>query len=194
MRVAWGCRTHTGWAVAVLVGGDAQRPVVLERRRLILCPDDLPRQVYHAAQGLPPARAAALVGRVGEVVERATAEVVAELVSTARDHGELVGVALLGTPRDLPDLPTALSNHSMLHSAEGELYRGALDDAARDAGIRVTTVPAKRTVEEAAIALGTPVGSLRGQLVALRSELGPPWQADHRDATSAALMVLGPPP
>lgn len=55
MELAWGCKPHSGWAIAVLVGGTAVTPVVLDRRRVQLCPDDLPRQVYHAAEamGLP---------------------------------------------------------------------------------------------------------------------------------------------
>jgi hypothetical protein len=190
MDVAWGCRPHTGWAIAVLVSGNADAPVVLERRRVALCPDDLPRMAYHAAQDLPRPRAAALVARVDAAVTRAAATVVDELERAARPHGHLVAMAVIGHPRDLPELDAALSNHSMLHAAEGELYRAALDDAAHASGLPVLAAPPKRTVEEAAVALGTTGGDLAARLAGLRSELGAPWQADHKAATAAALMAL----
>ena len=40
MELAWGCKPHSGWAIAVLVGGSATEPLVLDRRRVQLCPDD----------------------------------------------------------------------------------------------------------------------------------------------------------
>ena len=52
--------------------GDARQPVVVDRRRVTLCPEALPRQVYHAAQDLPPAKAALLVREVHEAVDALT--------------------------------------------------------------------------------------------------------------------------
>ena len=60
MDIGAGFAVHSGWAAAVLATGDGRRPVVLDRRRVTLCPEALPRQVYHAAQDLPPAKAALL--------------------------------------------------------------------------------------------------------------------------------------
>ena len=112
------------------------------------------------------------------------------MAETARRHGDLVAVAVVGRPRDLPDLDAALANHSMLHSAEGELYRGALDDAADALGLPVTAAAPKGTVDEAAAALGITKERLGARLAELRTELGSPWQADHKAATAAALMAL----
>lgn len=190
MELAWGFKPHSGWAIAVLVGGSATRPIVLDRRRVQLCPDELPRQVYHAAQNLPRARAAVLVDEVGAEVAATTSQVMVELAAVARGHGDLVVVAVVGQPRDSPDLDAALANHSMLHSAEGELYRGAIDAAADRLCLPVVPAPPKHTVAEAAAALGTPRDAFAARLAGLRTELGAPWQADHRDAAAAALMAL----
>jgi hypothetical protein len=190
MELAWGCKPHSGWAIAVLVGGSAADPVVLDRRRVQLCPDDLPRQAYHAAQGLPAARAAALIAEVDAAVAAMTARVVDELAEVAGGHGHLLGLSVVGRPRELPALEVVLANHALLHAAEGELYRGALDDAATERRLAVCVAPSKRTVEEAAAALGTTGDALHSRLTALRAELGAPWQADHKDATAAALMAL----
>ena len=102
----------------------------------------------------------------------------------------LVAVSVVGQPRELPDLSVVLGNHSLLHAAEGELYRAALDDAADALGLPVCSVPSKRTLEEAAVGLGTTRDGLAARLAALRTELGAPWQADHKEATAAALLVL----
>ena len=190
MDLAWGCKPHTGWAIAVLVGGTAGAPVVLDRRRVQLCPDELPRMAYHAAQELPHERAAELLAEVDRAVTLMTADVLADLVVGAAAHGNLVALALVGRPRAVPPLATALANHAMLHSSEGELYRGALDEAARALGLPVHAAPPKRTVEEAAPVLGTTGEVLAARLAALRAHLGSPWQADHKDATAAALMAL----
>jgi hypothetical protein len=99
-------------------------------------------------------------------------------------------VSVLGRPRDLPELSAVLANHSLLHAAEGELYRAALDEAADARGLAVCAVPSKRTVEEAAAGLGTTRDLLVARLAALRADLGAPWQADHKDATAAALLGL----
>lgn len=190
MELAWGCKPHSGWAVAVLVGGSAAAPLVIDRRRVQLCPDDLPRMAYHAAQGLPLTGAAALVAEVDAAVARMTTDVVGDLVNVAGQHGRLVALALIGRPRELPELAVTLANHSLLHSAEGELYRGALHDAAEQLGLAVCLAPPTGTVDEAAAALGTSRDALAAQLTARRAELGAPWQADHKDATAAALMAL----
>src|SRR5687768_244741 len=109
MELAWGCKPHTGWAIAVLVGGTASAPLVLDRRRVQLCPDDLPRQAYHAAQALSRRRAEALVATVDAAVSRMAAAVVEDLAESARQHGDLVAMAVVGRPRDLPELDAALA-------------------------------------------------------------------------------------
>lgn len=190
MDLVWGCKPHSGWAIAVLVSGSHHAPQVLDRRRVQLCPDDLPRMAYHAAQAVPRDRAAELIAEVDAAVAAMTSDVLQELVGVAASHGELIALGLIGHPRELPELSVALANHTMLHTAEGELYRGALDDAAEAHGLTVFAAPPKRTIDEAAAALGVGRGALAARLTGLRAALGPPWQADHKDATAAALMAL----
>lgn len=190
MDVGAGFAIHTGWAVAVLVVGDGRKPAVLDRRRVALCPDSLPRQAYHAAQELPPAKAALLVREVHEAVERTTELVLDELAAVAKEHGQLVAVGVTGFPRDVPVLEKVLASHALLHLAEGELYRGAICDAADALGCTVVPIDAKHGIAESALALGVPAEPFGRRLAGLRVELGAPWQADHRLATAAALAAL----
>ncbi len=190
MDVALGFRPHTGWAVAVTVSGDASEPVVLDRRRVVLCPEDLPSQVYHHAQGLSPARAVRAVVDVEDAVDITTTRVIAELAECAAGHGELVAVGIVGEPRDVPDLKRVLASHALLHLAEGELYRSALDEAAQERALRVSLLHPKGTIEHAASTLGVTTAALTTTLTGLRRTVGAPWQADHRAATAAALVAL----
>ncbi len=190
MELALGFKPHTGWAVAVLVSGNATAPVVHERTRVTLCPATLPGAVYHHAQGLPRARAARTVADVEDAVDLTAGRVLDDLTARAGALGELVAVGIVGEPRDVPPLDTVLRSHQLLHLAEGELYRGALADAAADLGVLVTTAAPKGTVVHAASVLGIPADRLVATLGALRAELGAPWQADHKDATAAALVSL----
>ena len=190
MDIGAGFAIHTGWAAAVLVAGDAQQPLVVDRRRVTLCPDALPRQVYHAAQDLPPAKAALLVREVHEAVDTLTELVIDELAAVAEPHGKLVAVGVTGFPRDVPVLEKVLASHALLHLAEGELYRGAICDAASDRGLAVAPIHPKHGISETAHVLGAAPEQFARRLADLRSELGAPWQADHRLATAAALAAL----
>jgi len=185
-----GFAIHTGWAAAVLVGGDAQRPLVVDRRRVTLCPEALPRQVYHAAQDLPPAKAALLVREVHAAVDTLTALVLDELAGIAEPHGTLVAVGVTGFPRDVPVLEKVLTSHALLHLAEGELYRGAVCDAATARGLAVVPIHPKQGITDTARALGAAPDAFAQRLTDLRAELGAPWQADHRLATAAGLAAL----
>lgn len=191
MEVALGFKPHTGWAVAVVVSGDAAAPVVHHRARVALCPEELPAPVYHAAHDLPAAQAARVVAEVEDAVDIATSAVLEELAERAGALGELVGVGIVGEPRDVPPLDAVLASHALLHLAEGELYRSALDEAAHERGLLVCAAAPKRAVAEAATALEVSRDALAAVLGSLRAELGAPWQADHKDATAAALIALG---
>lgn len=190
MDIGAGFAIHTGWAAAVLVTGDARQPVVVDRRRVTLCPDVLPRQVYHAAQDLPPAKAALLIREVHEAVDALTDDVLGELTDIAKPHGSLVAVGVTGFPRDVPALDKVLASHALLHLAEGELYRGAICDAADARGLTLVPIHPKDGIRETAHALGTAAQPFAQRLADLRADLGAPWQADHRLATAAGLAAL----
>jgi hypothetical protein len=188
--VAIGIRPHTGWAVAVVVGGTARAPQVLHRERVELVPDGVERFAYHLVQDWPLAEAAASVEATQLAVEATAAEVLADLCNRARGLGRLAGIGLVGEPHDVPELERVLASHTLLHTAEGELFFGSLVDAAAQQRVGVTLVPPKATLDSAAHALGTDPERFTKRLADLRAELGAPWQADHKAATAAALVAL----
>jgi hypothetical protein len=166
MRVALGFSIHTGWAVAVAVRG--ARPEVLVRRRLALAEDAHDaRFVYHAAAE-KPALAKRMIGAARRVaVERARAAL-GELVASLEGHS--IVVALPPAKRALPPLERILQAHPLLHRAEGELYRGA--------------------VAEAAEHLGLPLRILEGGEVPDVGKMSPPWGKDQKAAAALAWAAL----
>ena len=182
---AAGLKDHSGWAVLVVLDGPADDPVLVERRRLTLCPDDLPRQAFHAAAACDsPAAAAALVARVEHAVAAACREALASLPA-----GIPVAVAA-GPPRLPAELDEILAAHPFLHAAEGDLYRRHLVDAAAERGASVVRYRPKTVLADAADALETEPERLAARLRELGRGAGPPWQQDHRTAAAAALLAL----
>jgi hypothetical protein len=168
-RAAVGFRCHSGWTVLVLVSGSPGSPVLLDRRRVELVDQALPRQPYHAtAEGGWPRSV------IDEVAAAATNAVADALRSTARADR----VGLVATERRIPgSLDQVLGSHALLHAAEGQLFERAVIDAASDAGLPVHVVkPNSIKVPAAVDALGRSVG--------------PPWQKDQKWAATAALVAI----
>jgi hypothetical protein len=191
MDVAVGCSLHTGWGVAVAVTGREQPEVVL-RSRLALVDPALPAQAYHAAAGEPPAAATRLVRSVERSAREWASRAVAEVhdALTAGGH-RLVAVAIAAEPREVPvEVATVVANHALIHAAEGELYRDAVETAIDWLAVPLLQVRAKGVAAEVQRVLG--LGEVRQRQLAadLGAGLGPPWRADHKQAALLALVAL----
>jgi hypothetical protein len=192
MELAIGISMHTGWAVAVAVGGPVRSPTVVDRRRLVLCDDALPRQVFHAAAELPAVQAERLVHEVERCAGRnADREVTAMADELCGAGHRVVGVAIDAEPRTLPEDVTAIvANHTLIHSAEGELYRDAVEAAAIWRQLDVLHVRAKDVTRRVTDGLGLQAAGQLALFAALGKALGAPWQADHKRATVLGLLAL----
>lgn len=159
MRAAVGFSIHTGWAVLVVVSAAGE---VLLRRRIELAERDQ-RFVYHAAVGKPGAARS-----IQEATRVAVQRAGLALRALLGEHA-LAAAAVPPPKRALPDLEAILRSHPLIHTAEGELYRRAVEIGCREAGLRVVS-PAPLQPE---------VG-----------KLGPPWGKDQRDAAALAFGAL----
>jgi hypothetical protein len=154
-----GFSIHTGWVAAVVVADPA---ALLDRRRVELA-DRADRFVYHLAAERGDAER-----RIRDVARVAHERAEAALRELCARHA----VAIVAVPRPkraLPPLAEILRSHPLLHTAEGELYRRAVEDAGRAVGLEVVT-PAPVAPE-----LEKP---------------GPPWAKDQRDAAALAWGAL----
>jgi hypothetical protein len=191
--VALGLRAHSGWAVLVALSGPVSEPHVVDRRRLELCDESFPRQPYHAALDLPPARAEALVGRSVSTAAKLACAAVRAAVETRRKDGQDVAGAglLLSSSRPLPtELAKVLASHALIHSAEGEMYRDVLRDGCEKAGVEVAGFRERDLVASAGQRLELAPEAIQARLTALGKPLGPPWTQDEKLASLAAWLVL----
>lgn len=192
MRVALGLKARTGRAVLLALGGGAEEPRLIERSQLRLVAEG-EWAPYHAAEGLPPARARESVKRAIATAHRLAADGVREAVRRCTEAGhELCGCAVL-VGSGMPDWSTdeILAVHVRMHQAEGELFREVLVAGARACGLELTTLPEKSAFDAAARALGFTRGRLDARIAALGKSAGPPWGKDQKEAAAAALAALG---
>ena len=193
-RVAIGLRAHSGWAATVTVGGTPRHPAVIDRRRIELASEAVPRPVqpYHASEGLALSKAEKIVGRAVEDAHRFGERDLGALVRVLRSSGhEIAGCALLsGSGRALPSLANTLASHALIHAAEGEMFREALRYAASRVGLAVFEVREKETFTAGAREVGLAEPELRRRLAALGRAIGPPWAADQKLAAAAAWIAL----
>jgi hypothetical protein len=167
---------------------------VLDRRRITLAGPGTPRQPYHAAENLPLAEAAELLGRCERDSESLARRALADAIAGLELSGyETVGCGLLlASGRKVPSLPEVLGSHALIHTADGEHYRNALTRAAAKRDLPVTGVRQKEIWERAASALRLPSGEVKRRIDAAGKPLGPPWTADQKHAAALAWIVLQP--
>ncbi len=178
---ALGCRSHSGWAVIVVVAGSPVAPRVLDRRRVELLDGSVNAHPFHEAAeaGLAAAEATILITKVEELAATSAAAALATIVTAIELDGyRVAGVAVVATDRAMPrDLDRLLRSHALLHAAEGDLYEEALTEGAGRSGLLVERVTPAST-------------SSHPNVEALGRVIGPPWQKDHKLAASAAFTLL----
>jgi hypothetical protein len=195
MKVAFGMKTHSGWAAMVVLGRRSGELQVVDRCRIELVEKDdasWAKQPYHAAESLSAVDARDLVKRGVETAHRIAAQEMRTAVKRAREAGHEVAACavLMGDP--MPDwtVDEILAVHFRMHKAEGVLFRDALARAVRSCGLRLLGIPEKQLDENAERALATSVNSLRKTIASLGKSLGPPWGKDQKDASLAAMIAL----
>ena len=189
MEVAVGFSTHSGWAVAVTAGvGDDGHLAVIDRRRVTLLGDDLPRMAYHAAAELDADAAERLVASVDASIADHARDVVGELVAAA--DVAVAGIAVVGRPREIPPVAVVLASHARMHASEGEQYRRGIVEAANDLGLPVLRIGPDDLTARTIELLGWTPERTEQELAAVRVALGAPWQTDHKQAALAALALL----
>jgi hypothetical protein len=190
-----GFKAHTGWATHVVVSGEPPIMEVFARGRTELLPADgsIPRFVYHEAAQLSEARGADLVSRAQSAARKSAVESVSAVLSGVRSRGVVVKTCALvaGSSRMRPGaaLPAILQSHPLIHAAEGSLFRDAVDAACRECGLALVIVAESDVWAAAARAYDCAESDIRQRVAALRGIVGPPWGADEKIATAAALAA-----
>ena len=178
-----GVSDHGGWAVLVTVAGDG---TILDRRRVELVDEDLPKIPHHSeGQGLPLHEAVALVERVQVSAER-HAKVALEAVAMTVTR-RILGVALRQCPRLPLTIAERIKDYRAQNVADWVMYRKALAAAAEARGWAVHWYDAKKVFDAASEAVG--IEDIDAHFLQLRRSIGPPWGKDHKVAMAAAIVA-----
>ena len=195
MRITFGLKAHSGWAAFVAIGEGDAGLVVTDRHRMELADlagGEWARQPYHAAEGLPPARARQVVQDGVATAKRLAVSEMKAALTRAKIGGHTVAgcAVLMGSPMAAWRVEEILAVHVRMHMAEGALYRDVLIHAARACRLSCREVREKEVVDEAVRALRTAGPTLIRTVAGLKAQAGPPWGKDQKDAALAALIAL----
>jgi hypothetical protein len=191
-RAALGFRSHTGWAAVVALSGPSDAPSVVAKRRVDLATTFEAGAVYHVSQGLPVAKADALLRSSERAFTAAAGASIAALEAELRDLGlEPIGSAVVaGGAKPLPALEAILKSHALVHAAEGELYRRVLVRASEACAIPAAFVSADDLDARVAGAAGIPERRVVSWLAEIGKASGKPWARDQKEAALAAWYAL----
>jgi hypothetical protein len=179
-----GASDHGGWAVLVTASCDG---TLLDRRRVELVEDGLPKIPYHSeARGLPLDEAVELVERVRVSAEK-HAVLALDAVTAAVPRVVILGIALRKCPPLPPTIAERITDYHAQNNADWVMYRQALASAAEARGWPVHWYDAKSVLDAARQALR--VENLDAHFLQVRKAVGPPWNNDHKLAMAAAIVA-----
>ena len=191
---ALGFRAHSGWTVVVALSVSKGEPCVLARERLHLVETFTYkfRQPYHTAKRASADEGRAFIARVRAEARRLAYRAIHDLQSSLQEQGcELTRCGLvLASGRPLPPLPQILASHALIHTADGELFRGALLHASARCGLPSVAVKERELLSEASRVLRLKPNDLTRRIVELGRTLGPPWSQDEKFSALAAWLAL----
>jgi hypothetical protein len=191
---AIGFRAHSGWAVMVAVAGTLRSPSILDRRWIRLADPLVPgsRQPYHAAETLGFQQAEQLLNRCTDSSRLLARQgISAALTDLEKQDYEVRGCGILfASGRALPALPAILASHALIHTAEGELFRDVLLEAAEHYQLPVTRVKEREVLAQASAKFHLPTERLQQRLNEIKRSVGAPWRQDEKWAALVGWMAL----
>jgi hypothetical protein len=193
-HAAVGFRAHSGWTALTALAVNNGVPTVLARERVHLVETFTYefRQPYHTAEKLPPNEGRAFVSRVRTEARRLAFNAIRKLKAELQERGyslDRCGL-LLASGRPLPSLDRILASHSLIHAADGELFREALLHASARCGLKPLAVKERELLDAASRALRRKPDDLTQRIAGLGRPLGPPWSQDEKLASLVAWLSV----
>lgn len=193
-QAAVGFRVHSGWAAMVVVSLAKHQPAVIARDRVHLVKNFTyeSRQPYHTAAKLELDEARAFVAHIKKEARILAVRAIRNLRQKLQENGYKLNrsAILLASGRPLPPLPKILAAHSLIHTADGVLFREALIHASGSCAIEAVTLRERDLAANAARALHKKPAELSRRVAELGRSLGPPWSQDEKLAALAAWIAL----
>jgi hypothetical protein len=196
-KAAVGFRVHSGWAAVVAVSLERSAPVVLERKRVQLVNTFTYtfRQPYHTAEKMSHAEARQFIAQVDKEAKQLAHRAIRGMQSELErlEINLTRGSLLLASGRPLPELSKILASHALIHTADGELFRGALSRACAQCGVEIIGIKEKELLECARQSLRVQPAALLRRVTELGKPFGSPWSRDEKFATLAAWLAAKAP-
>jgi len=193
-RAAIAIRVHSGWGALVAVAGNPAAAEILKRTRINIVDRKAggAMQPYHFAKNLPLPAAERHLAQCAAGSERLAFQGLNEIVDEmGRREAAVAGCAILmGSGRALPELSKILASHPLIHTAEGEFFRQVFWKAAERLEIPVGGFRERDLEQQALRVFGDAAGPANQMIAGLGRVVGPPWTADQKNATLAALLLL----
>jgi hypothetical protein len=192
-RAAVGFRAHSGWTALVALALNHGVPTILARARVHLVETFTYefRQPYHTAEKMQRDEGRAFVSRMRTEARRLAFDAIRKLKAELQERGyplDRCGL-LLASGRPLPSLDRILASHSMIHAADGELFREALLHASARCGLKPLAVKERELLDSASRALRRKPDDLTHRIASLGRPLGPPWSQDEKLASLVAWLA-----
>jgi hypothetical protein len=193
-NAAVGFRVHSGWASVVALSLKNGSPEILTRERVHLVETFTYefRQPYHTAEKLQPEKAAAFVLKMQSEARELSGRAIRALQAKLEALGRRLirSNVLLASGRPLPALPQILASHSLIHTADGVLFRDALLHASARCDLDVTSMRERELLDSASQALRLAPAEILRRATDLGRAIGPPWSQDEKFAAIAAWLAL----
>jgi hypothetical protein len=193
---ALGIRMHSGWGVVIAVSHTAGKLDVAERTRINVVDPQAPgaKQPFHFAEKLEFAKAERFLAHHSAATERMAAAAIGQLICDLRkrDYHVVAAAVVLASGRALPAMSKILASHALIHAAEGECFRQAIQKACELNHIPVIGIRERDVEEQLRTTFGKRAPHISQEISAAGRLLGPPWTQDHKAAAAAALLALAP--
>ena len=187
-------RMHSGWGALVVISGSPASPELIERRRITISdPAALgAKQPYHFAQNLSLPDAENHLRKCADASEDLAVKAIGETQRTLRKNGYHVVAAamLLASARALPPLANILRAHPLIHTAEGEFFRKAVQQACQRSGLAFTGFRESELDQQAKSEFGRNTQRHLRKIEGVGRLAGPPWTQDYKRAALAAWILL----
>jgi hypothetical protein len=178
----------------VIVAAPRGTPRVIDRRRWELIDPKArgAQQPYHAAKEMQLADAEAFLKRCSSATLATATASLRDVVSLLAGKGhELAGACiLLGSGRPTGDLAATLRSHAMIHTAEGQFFRNALQNACASCSVPLLCVKEKEILSRATDGIRISPAELHQRISEIGKSIGPPWRQDEKLCTIAGWLVL----
>ena len=189
--VSIGLRAKTARAIAVVIGGPLDAPIVLAKSEIKLFDPKIPAtaQPYHVVMELPWERSQREVQKYARAIERVAKKAVGDLIKQQTLLGMKVrGLGIVGAgDRDLARIGNF---HIRAHAAEGVLFRHVLNVAAEAHGLKWRLFPDKEFAALTTDELGRQASRIKRKIDELGRTVPAPWRADEKQAAMAAWLML----